>query len=84
MRNSASASEELKKLMADKILKIKICETSRLQLDANVMHPFVKYRWAYLRVHFVDKNTGCYIQNLEKTEDPVLFHKEELTSYNKV
>jgi len=28
--------------MADKILKLKICESSRLLLDPNVMHPFVK------------------------------------------
>lgn len=43
-RNPAALSEELKKLLADKIVKLKICETSRLKLDANVMHPFVKYK----------------------------------------
>ena len=42
-RNQASISEDLKKIVEDnKIMKLKICETSRLQLDANVMHPFVK------------------------------------------
>jgi hypothetical protein len=42
-RAPANLSEDLKKLLTDKILKLKICETSRLQLDPNVMHPFVKY-----------------------------------------
>lgn len=41
------------------------------------MHPFV-------RVHIVNKNTGCYLQNLEKTEWPVVYHNEELTAYNKI
>jgi len=41
------------------------------------MHPFV-------RVHIVNKNTGCYLQNLEKTEWPVAYHNEELTAYNKI
>ena len=37
-------AEDLKKIVEDnKIVKLKILETSRLQLDANVMHPFVKY-----------------------------------------
>lgn len=42
-RAPANLNEDTKKLLLDKILKLKICETSRLQLDPNVMHPFVKY-----------------------------------------
>ena len=40
---TVSLSEDMKKLIEDKIIKIKVCETSRLKLDPNVMHPFVKY-----------------------------------------
>ena len=36
------------------------------------------------RVHVVNKNTGCYIKNQEKTEDPVVYHKEELNNYNRI
>ena len=71
-------------MLGDKVLKLKVCETSRLQLDPNVMHPFVRYRPALFSVHIVNKNTGCYILNLEKTEEPVVYHYEELTSYNKM
>lgn len=35
-------------------------------------------------VHIVNKNTGCYLINLEKTEEPLIFHSEELTAYNKI
>lgn len=41
-RSPAGLSEDLKKMLADKIVKLKVCESSRLKLDANVMHPFVK------------------------------------------
>jgi hypothetical protein len=67
----------MRKLVAEKIIKLKICETSRLKLDPNVMHPFVK-------VHVVNKNTGCYVQNLEKSEEPAVYHHEVLTSYNRI
>ena len=46
-RAAVGLSEDLKKELADKILKLKVCETSRLQLDPNVMHPFVRYILAY-------------------------------------
>ena len=72
-----TVQEDLKKIIVDKIIKLKIIETSRLLLDPNVMHPFVK-------VHFINKNTGCYLQIEEKTEDPIVYHYEELTSYNKI
>lgn len=42
-RAPAALSEEVRKAVAEKILKLKICETSRLRLDPNVMHPFVRY-----------------------------------------
>ena len=42
-KHSASVTEEYRKLFADKIMKIRIVETSRLQLDSNVIHPFVKF-----------------------------------------
>jgi hypothetical protein len=35
-------------------------------------------------VHIVNKNTGSYLLNLEKTEEPVIYHYEELTAYNKI
>ena len=40
--NSANISEDLRKQMEGKIVKVKIVETSRLELDPNVMHPMVK------------------------------------------
>lgn len=42
-RHPVNLSQEFKKDLQDKIVKIKIVETSRLQLDSNVIHPFVKY-----------------------------------------
>lgn len=35
-------------------------------------------------IHIVNKNTGSYLLNLEKTEEPVIYHYEELTAYNKI
>ena len=32
----------------------------------------------------MNKNTGCYLQNLEKTDFPAIYHNEELTTYNKI
>ena len=39
---SAALAEDVKRQLKDKILRLKIGESSRLQLDPNVMHPFVK------------------------------------------
>jgi hypothetical protein len=53
----------MKKILKNKILKLKIIESSRLELDSNVIHPFVKYVFVFIyRVHFVDKNTGGYLE----------------------
>jgi hypothetical protein len=49
-------------------MKIKILESSRLKLDPNVMHPFVKYNFHYIfRIHIVDKSTGCYLKLPDST-----------------
>jgi hypothetical protein len=65
--------------MKDKIIKLEIIETSRLQLDSNVIHPFVKYLPAYCRVHFVNKNTGYYIELKEEQSDEIVYHNEVIT-----
>ena len=39
---------------------MKIGHTSNLELDPNLVHPFVK-------VHFVDKETGSYIDKTAST-----------------
>ena len=41
-KHPVTVTEEYRKLFADKIMKIRIIETSRMQLDSNVIHPFVK------------------------------------------
>ena len=53
--------------MKDRILKLKIIESSRLQLDPNVMHPFVK-------IHIVDKNTGCYLK-VNESDEAIVYSK---------
>lgn len=40
--HSAVLDDKMGKILQDKIVKLKIIETSRLQLDSNVIHPFVK------------------------------------------
>ena len=57
--------------MKDRIVKLKVIESSRLQLDPNVMHPFVK-------VHIVDKNTGCYLKS-NGSEESIIYSKEQIT-----
>ncbi len=46
--------EEWKKAYDNKIVQLKISEVSNLELDPNIVHPFVK-------VHFVYKNYGSYL-----------------------
>lgn len=41
-------------IFAHKILQLTVSETSRLELDPKVIHPFVK-------IHFVNKDTGCFL-----------------------
>lgn len=41
-KSPASLSDEDRKQLDGCILKLKIIETSRLELNPNVMHPFVK------------------------------------------
>ena len=41
--HSAVLDDKYTRIMEHKIVKLKIIETSRLQLDSNVIHPFVKY-----------------------------------------
>jgi len=56
--------------LAGQILKITVAETSQLELDPNIMHPFVK-------MHFVNMNTGQYIT--KRMIKPVLNLEEKIT-----
>ena len=36
-------------------------------------------------MHVVDRNNGCYLQrDMINEDEPVVYHTEQLTSYNKV
>jgi len=52
------------------ILKLSVLETSQLELDPNVMHPFVK-------IHIIDMDTGEYIR--KSVVKPVINPNEKMT-----
>lgn len=37
-----------------------------------------------LRVHVVDKNTGCYIEKKHEQEDTMVYHKEDITFFDSI
>ena len=55
MKHPHHIKEEYRKRFENRIVKIKVIETSRLELNPNVMHPFV-------RIHILDKDKGCYLK----------------------
>lgn len=55
-------------LLRSNIVELAVLESSRLELDPNVIHPFVK-------IHLVDKNTGCYLKKRSNVETAV-YHNE--------
>ena len=61
--------EEISKLQGH-ILKLTIQETSQLELDPNIMHPFVK-------MHFVNMNSGQYLQ--KHILKPIMSPEERIT-----
>ena len=54
---------------------LKILETSNLELNPSVVHPFVK-------IHMVDLYTGKYLEKDNVNKD-VVFHHEKIILYNR-
>jgi len=52
--DSFMMSEADKQTIQDKIMYLRVMGTSALELDTNVMHPFV-------RIHILNMTTGCYV-----------------------
>ena len=50
-----TVNEDFRRMFLNKIVKLDIIETSRLELDPNVMHPFVK-------AHVINKDNGAYLK----------------------
>lgn len=68
-------SEQEKEDLKYKCALINILESSNLELDPNVMHPFVK-------MHLVDISSGNYIRKTKNR--PILSYYESLTHFNKL
>jgi hypothetical protein len=60
--------------MQNSTLEIKINSTGSLELDPNVMHPFV-------RVHIVDLETSKYLQK-KNSHEPGVFNRETAGYFN--
>lgn len=61
---AAVLTEKEKSELTDKILTLKVLQTSAMELDTNVMHPFV-------RIHLVNMVTGTYIQKSDVAANAV-------------
>jgi jouberin len=69
-----SSEADFKASLTRMIPEIRVLSTSRLELDPNVGHPFV-------RVHLVDKRSGVYWG--KKVDDRAIYHWENIVKFNK-
>ena len=71
VKDNQSLNQDLTAALDHKIVTMLIQETSNLELDMHIIHPFV-------RIHVVDLNNGVYIN---KDKSCPIFQKSETITF---